>query len=94
MGRQYDGRPGLDCPGHGDLRRLESGAHRLGAYLFGGVQALQLRLQAIGVTMPTYLLMMTPYAFTILALIIASVSKARGHVGTPTALGRAYIRGE
>jgi general nucleoside transport system permease protein len=66
----------------------------LGAYLFGGVQALQLRLQAIGVTVPTYLLMMTPYAFTILALIIASASRARGHVGTPTALGRAYIRGE
>jgi general nucleoside transport system permease protein len=66
----------------------------LGAYLFGGVQALQLRLQAIGVTVPTYLLMMTPYAFTILALIIASASRARGRVGTPTALGRAYIRGE
>jgi general nucleoside transport system permease protein len=66
----------------------------LAAYLFGGVQALQLRLQAIGVTVPTYLLMMTPYAFTILALIIASASRARGRVGTPTALGRAYIRGE
>jgi general nucleoside transport system permease protein len=66
----------------------------LGAYLFGGVQAPQLRLQAIGVTVPTYLLMMTPYAFTILALIIASASRARGRVGTPTALGRAYIRGE
>jgi simple sugar transport system permease protein len=66
----------------------------LGAYLFGGVQALQLRLQAIGVTVPTYLLMMTPYALTILALIIASANRARRHVGTPTALGRAYIRGE
>ena len=31
MGRQYDGGPGLDCTGHGDLRRLESGAHRLGS---------------------------------------------------------------
>jgi ABC-type uncharacterized transport system permease subunit len=66
----------------------------LGAYLFGGVQALQLRLQAIGVAVPTYLLMMTPYAFTILALIIASATKGRGRVGTPTALGTAYIRGE
>jgi simple sugar transport system permease protein len=66
----------------------------LGAYLFGGVQALQLRLQAIGVTVPTYLLMITPYALTILALIIASANRARRHVGTPTALGRAYIRGE
>jgi general nucleoside transport system permease protein len=66
----------------------------LGAYLFGGVQALQLRLQAIGVTVPTYLLMMTPYAFTILALIAASASRGRRRLGTPTALGTAYTRGE
>jgi simple sugar transport system permease protein len=66
----------------------------LGAYLFGGVQALQLRLQAIGVTVPTYLLMMTPYAFTILAVIAASASRTRRRLGTPTALGTAYTRGE
>jgi simple sugar transport system permease protein len=66
----------------------------LGAYLFGGVQALQLRLQAIGLAVPTYVLMMTPYAFTILALLIASTRKARGPSGTPAALGTAYIRGE
>jgi general nucleoside transport system permease protein len=35
----------------------------LEAYLFGEVQALQLRLQAIGIAMPTYLLMMASYAF-------------------------------
>jgi general nucleoside transport system permease protein len=66
----------------------------LGAYLFGGVQALQLRLQAIGIAMPTYLLMMAPYAFTVLALIIASGSRAQRRLGTPTALGRPYVRGE
>jgi general nucleoside transport system permease protein len=66
----------------------------VGAYLFGGVQALTLRLQAVGVAVPTYLLMMAPYAFTILALIIASGSRTRGRLGTPAALGRAYIRGE
>jgi general nucleoside transport system permease protein len=66
----------------------------LGAYLFGGVQALQLRLQAVGVTVPTFLLMMTPYAFTILALIAASASGARRRLGSPTALGTAYTRGE
>jgi simple sugar transport system permease protein len=66
----------------------------MGAYLFGGVQALQLRLQAIGLAVPTYLLMMTPYAFTILALLIASTRRVRGHAGIPTALGTAYIRGE
>ena len=66
----------------------------LGAYLFGGVQALQLRLQAIGLAVPTYVLMMTPYAFTILALLIASTRRTQGRSGTPTALGTAYIRGE
>jgi general nucleoside transport system permease protein len=66
----------------------------LGAYLFGGVQALQLRLQAVGVTVPTYLLMMTPYAFTVLALIAASAGRGRRRLGTPTALGTAYARGE
>ena len=66
----------------------------LGAYLFGGVQALQLRLQAIGITLPTYLLMMTPYGFTLLALIIASGRRAQWRRGAPPALGRDYIRGE
>jgi general nucleoside transport system permease protein len=66
----------------------------LGAYLFGGVQALQLRLQALGIAVPTYLLMMAPYGFTILALIIASGGRAQRHFGAPTALGIDYIRGE
>jgi simple sugar transport system permease protein len=66
----------------------------LGAYLFGGVQALQLRLQAIGIAVPTYLLMMAPYAFTMLALIVASGGGARWRRGPPTALGLDYIRGE
>jgi ABC-type uncharacterized transport system permease subunit len=65
----------------------------LGAYLFGGVQALQLRLQAIGIAVPTYLLMMAPYAFTMLALILASGGRARRRLGTPEALGMPYIRG-
>jgi general nucleoside transport system permease protein len=66
----------------------------LGAYLFGGVQALQLRLQAIGIAMPSYLLMMAPYAFTIVALVIASDGRARRRLATPSALGAPYIRGE
>jgi simple sugar transport system permease protein len=66
----------------------------LGAYLFGGVQALQLRLQAIGIAMPTYLLMMAPYGFTVLALIMASGCRAQRRLGPPAALGTTYIRGE
>jgi general nucleoside transport system permease protein len=66
----------------------------LGADLFGGVQAFQLRLQATGIAIPTYLLMMAPYGFTILALIIASGARARRRLGTPAALGTPYIRGK
>jgi simple sugar transport system permease protein len=64
-----------------------------GAYLFGGVQVLQLGLQAIGIVMPTYLLMMAPHGFTVLALIIASGRRTRRRLGTPAALGMPYIRG-
>jgi ABC-type uncharacterized transport system permease subunit len=65
-----------------------------GCFLFGGVQALQLRLQAIGTPMPTYLLMMAPYGFTILALVLVSRGKMRRQHMTPAALGMPYIRGE
>jgi simple sugar transport system permease protein len=63
----------------------------LGAYLFGGVQATQLRLQAVGIAVPTYLLLMAPYAFTILALILASRART-GRFSAPAALGAPYIR--
>jgi ABC-type uncharacterized transport system permease subunit len=65
----------------------------LGAYLFGGVQALQLRLQAMGIALPTYLLLMAPYGFTILVLALASQGKRRRRFVTPSALGMPYIRG-
>ena len=66
----------------------------LGVFLFGGVQALQLRLQAIGIPIPTYLLMMAPYGFTIVALVLVSRGKMRRQHTTPAALGMRYIRGE
>ncbi|MBI3989961.1 MAG: ABC transporter permease [candidate division NC10 bacterium] len=66
----------------------------LGAYLFGGVQALQLRLQALGVGLPTYLLMMTPYVFTVLVLVVATRETVRRRIGAPAALGIPYARGE
>jgi ABC-type uncharacterized transport system permease subunit len=65
----------------------------LGVYLFGGVQALQLRLQAVGIAVPTYLLLMTPYAFTIVALVLASRVHRRRRLAAPAALGVPYIRG-
>jgi len=44
----------------------------LGAYLFGGVMAFQLRLQASGTVLPSSLLLMLPYVLTILVLLLSS----------------------
>ncbi len=57
----------------------------VGAYLFGGVMAFQLRLQASGTNLPSSLLLMLPYALTILVLILSAF---RGHKAqAPAALG-------
>lgn len=56
-----------------------------GAYLFGGVMALQLRLQAMGVNLPSSLLLMLPYALTVLVLLVSS-ARGGGHAA-PAALG-------
>ena len=44
----------------------------LGAYLFGGVMAFQLRLQATGTHIPSSLLLMLPYVLTIMVLVFSS----------------------
>lgn len=56
-----------------------------GAYLFGGVMALQLRLQASGVDFPSSLLLMLPYALTIMVLAFSSWRQGRSK--EPAALG-------
>ncbi len=67
----------------------------LGAYLFGGVEALQLRIQAAGLaSIPVPLLKMLPYIFTILVLLIASRGTAKKRIGAPAALGLSYVREE
>ncbi|MGB3211167.1 MAG: ABC transporter permease [Desulforhopalus sp.] len=43
-----------------------------GAYLFGGIMALQLRLQASGTQLPSSILLMLPYALTIFVLVLSS----------------------
>jgi simple sugar transport system permease protein len=57
----------------------------VGAYLFGGVMALQLRLQASGTHIPSSLLLMLPYALTVIVLVLSSW-KRKG-TGAPSALG-------
>ena len=67
----------------------------LGAYLFGGVIALQFRLQAIGIgTQAPQFLLMLPYLTTIVALVLISLEAVRRRIGVPAALGLPYVRGE
>jgi simple sugar transport system permease protein len=56
-----------------------------GAYLFGGIGALQMRLQALEFSFPSSLMTMLPYLFTVLVLIWAAL-RGRGRSG-PAALG-------
>ncbi len=57
----------------------------LGAYLFGGIMALQLRIQATGTTIPSSLLLMLPYLLTVAVLIVSS--RGQGRHKPPAALG-------
>ena len=67
----------------------------VGAYLFGGVEAFQLRLQAAGTSIPAPLLMMLPYVMTILVLLLISMSKGRRvSLSAPAALGIPFYREE
>lgn len=76
-----------------------------GSYLFGALRRGILDLQGpellFGFTNPLFVnsnlgffLQMTPYIFTIVALIIGSRQAMRKRLGAPSALGVPYIRGE
>ncbi len=56
-----------------------------GAYLFGGIMAMQLRLQASGTQIPSSLLLMLPYGLTVAVLVLSSWR--RGRTEEPAALG-------
>ncbi len=65
----------------------------LGAILFGGINAVQFRLQAGGTTFPSAYLNMLPYLATILVLVaMTSWETLSHHIGAPAALGVAYMR--
>ena len=67
----------------------------IGALLFGGVNAIQFRLQAAGATIPAAFLNMLPYVLTITVLVIITWWEAfRKRVGAPAALGIPYMREE
>ena len=63
-----------------------------GSYLFGGLVALQFRLQAFGYDVNVYFLKMLPYLITLLTLIIFSSKKFRKTYGPIASLGIPYDR--
>ena len=67
----------------------------LGAILFGGINAVQFRLQAAGATIPAAYLNMLPYLATIAVLIAMTWWEGLQHrIGAPAALGKSYMREE
>jgi ABC-type uncharacterized transport system permease subunit len=58
-----------------------------GALLFGAASALQFRLQALGLDIPYALLLMTPYALTLLVLALYA-----GRARAPADLGKFFAR--
>ena len=65
----------------------------LGAYLFGGIDALGFRLQVLGLPVSPFFLKMLPYLFTVLILVVV-VARHKGRLSTPEALGLPYDREE
>jgi len=63
-----------------------------GAYLFGGITAMQLRLQAMGTTISAHILQMLPYFATIVVLIISTIRLQKGASQQPESLGLPYDR--
>ncbi|MGI6741853.1 MAG: ABC transporter permease [Brevefilum sp.] len=65
----------------------------LGALLFGGINAVQFRLQAAGTNIPAAFLNMLPYIMTVVVLILITwwetLSK---RIGAPAALSKPYMR--
>ena len=67
----------------------------VGAVLFGGVNAVQFRLQAAGTTIPAAFLGMLPYLLTIVVLVVITWWEAFSkRVGAPAGLGLPYVREE
>ncbi len=64
-----------------------------GALLFGGINAVQFRLQASGTSIPASFLNMLPYIGTIAVLVLMTWWEALSKkVGAPAALGTSYMR--
>ncbi len=58
----------------------------IAALIFGAADALQFRLQAIGIALPSQIMTMMPYVVTLLALLFSSKNSR-----DPQSLGKAYV---
>ena len=65
-----------------------------GSYVFGGMDALGYRLQAVDVNISPYFLKMLPYLFTVFVLILVTQRNMVHRIGAPKALSVAYDREE
>lgn len=65
-----------------------------GSYVFGGIDALGYRLQAVDVTISPFFLKMLPYLFTVFVLILVTQRNMVHRIGAPKALGSPYDREE
>jgi ABC-type uncharacterized transport system permease subunit len=66
----------------------------VGAWLFGGLVAVQFRIQAFGFDANMYLLKMLPYLLTLVVLVAATRGPWRHKLGAPAALGKPFAREE
>ena len=67
----------------------------VGAILFGGINAVQFRMQTAGTNIPAAFLNMLPYIATIIVLMLITWWEAFSkRVGAPAALGLPYVREE
>lgn len=60
----------------------------IGAYLFGGINILQLNLQGAGIAVQAEYLAMAPYLMTI--IVLALMSRRAREIGAPASLGRVF----
>ncbi|HUN92161.1 MAG TPA: ABC transporter permease [Burkholderiaceae bacterium] len=66
----------------------------VGALLFGGVTAMGLYLQTIGIQVSTFLLASLPYLATIVVLIATSANEQARRRNAPAALGKPFFDGD
>ncbi len=62
----------------------------LGAYLFGGINIVQLHAQAMGVDIPSQIMSMLPYLATIVVLVIISRDRAKIKLNAPASLTKPF----